>query len=98
MSYNAPCLIFTTTPADSPLAAYADYDVALAHENICIAAAGLGLGSVILGYNYPTDTRPILKKLLKVPDNEAVHPVGVAIGFPTNLPATPNRKIDAVFL
>eukprot|EP01105_Mastigella_eilhardi_P020022 TRINITY_DN4744_c0_g1_i2.p1 TRINITY_DN4744_c0_g1~~TRINITY_DN4744_c0_g1_i2.p1 ORF type:complete len:165 (+),score=58.41 TRINITY_DN4744_c0_g1_i2:71-565(+) len=95
-SYGAPTLVFTTLV--NPIPGFEMYDTALAHENLCIAAAAFNVGSVILAYNYPTDTTPTLKTILGVPAEEMLMPVGIAMGYPDMHTATPNRQISAVYL
>eukprot|EP01106_Pelomyxa_sp_JSP_P002134 TRINITY_DN1321_c0_g1_i5.p2 TRINITY_DN1321_c0_g1~~TRINITY_DN1321_c0_g1_i5.p2 ORF type:complete len:122 (+),score=50.21 TRINITY_DN1321_c0_g1_i5:187-552(+) len=94
-SYNAPVLVFTTTVG----AICEDYDVALAHENMCIAATALGVGSIILHYNYPADSSAALREILHVPADEKINFACVALGYAAGpAPATPTRAVSAVFV
>ncbi|KAH3764345.1 hypothetical protein Pelo_3812 [Pelomyxa schiedti] len=95
MSYNAPVLIFTTTV--NPI--IEDYDVALAHENLCIAATAHGVASILLHYNYPINSEPVLRTLLHIPEGEKLNSIGVALGYSAvPVASTPNRPVSAVFL
>ena len=95
--YNAPVVVFTTIPAGKGCPGYEVYDCALAHENMCLAAAHHGLGSVILAYNYPSDATPAVKQLLGIPADEWICPCDVAIGVPADAPAPRNRKVDSQY-
>ncbi|MCC8042966.1 MAG: nitroreductase family protein [Oscillospiraceae bacterium] len=67
--------------AFSPAKDYWIIDGAIAGQNICIAAHGLGLGAVWLG-TYPQAERvDNLKRLFDLPDNVIPHSI-IALGVP----------------
>jgi len=78
-SYGAPVLAFIGIKNGIP--GYEQFDAGLACENLCLAATALGVGSVILAYNYPHDTYPAVKQLLHL-DDDVKLAIGVALGYP----------------
>ena len=83
--YNAPAAIVVCGSQDKALNDCAErywvQDCSAALENILVAAAGMGLGTVWLGC-YPNPERyPLVRALLKMP--ETVTPLGVVyVGYP----------------
>ena len=63
------------------------FDVALAMENIALAAHNRGLGTVIMGY-FDHDT---VAKILQVPDDFFVVTM-TPLGYPDSTPQPPGRK------
>ena len=66
---------------------WAVVDVAIALENMVIAAEALGLGSCWIGYF----TESEVKKALKIPENLKVVAM-IAIGYPAEKPEPPPKK------
>jgi nitroreductase len=63
------------------------FDVALALQNLCLAAHALGLGTVHVGY---FDSRAV-ERLLGVPEGVRVVEL-VPVGYPAEQPKAPRRK------
>eukprot|EP00727_Mastigamoeba_balamuthi_P004426 m51a1_g13982 hypothetical protein (178) ;mRNA; r:1013726-1014465 len=95
--YNAPVLVFVTVVGGIP--SFEDYDTAVATENLCLAATGLGLGSVILAFTYPSDQRATVKKVLGIDEKTYLCPMGIAVGYPdqTASPVPPSRPVHSTY-
>jgi nitroreductase len=63
------------------------FDLALAMENITLAAHNRGLGTVILGY-FDHDA---VARILQIPDDLFVVTMS-PLGYPDEMPRTPARK------
>jgi len=63
------------------------FDVALAMQNLCLAAHAMGLGTVIVGY---FDAAKVAE-ILQVPQGRAVVAM-TPLGFPEEAPSSPKRK------
>lgn len=63
------------------------FDLGIATQSLCLAACGMGLGTVIVGL---FDHNKV-KDILKVPDEYEVVAL-VPVGYPKKTPSAPNRK------
>lgn len=63
------------------------FDVALAVQNLTLAAHALGLGTVNVGY---FDSEKV-RELLEIPENVEVIEI-IPLGYPDEIPRTPPRK------
>ncbi|HEX9062869.1 MAG TPA: nitroreductase family protein [Clostridia bacterium] len=94
--YNAPAIIIISGDQSAVLP---ESDAAAATENILLAAASLGIGSVWVGssgYIFPTEAGKALKKELGIPDE--YKPINIAaLGYnAAEAPAAPPRKENKV--
>ena len=76
-AFGAPCLLFVTVPKDQT--AYALFDAGAFVHGLCLAAAGLGLGTVILAAlaRFPK----VVRAVAPIPEDEDLV-IGVALGHP----------------
>jgi nitroreductase len=76
-AFGAPCLLFVTVPRGQT--GYALFDAGAFTHGLCLAAASLGLGTVILAAlaRYPDQVRAVVPL---PPEEELV--IGVALGHP----------------
>lgn len=96
---NAPVIIVLTfvrgksgTNADGTWAneceeGWGYFDLGLAAENLCLAARGLGLGTLIMGIRNAAG----LRELLQVPEEEQIVAV-ISLGYPDIDPKRPERR------
>ncbi|MCX7827963.1 MAG: nitroreductase family protein [Thermanaerothrix sp.] len=94
MLFEAPlAIVVCGDPTKSDYAArYWEEDCSAAMENILIAAASLGLGSVWLGVKHSPEREAAMRAILSVPDHVAI--LGIAaIGWPGE-EKEPHRGID----
>jgi len=75
--YGAPCAIFVLM--DKSLGQWSAFDLGAYTLSLCLAAEGLGLGSVIQAS--PTNYPDVIRKHLGIPESKAVV-LNVAIGYP----------------
>ncbi|KAH3755932.1 nitroreductase family protein [Pelomyxa schiedti] len=94
--WGAPVLVFTTLV--NPFPGYNEYDCAVCHQNMMVAAQSLGLGSLILSYNYPTNQLPAVKDILQIPDGEALMTECIALGYAAKTPPQPSRSLNAQWM
>ena len=91
--HNAPTFAFLFTQGDSRM------DAGLMAENICIAARGLGLGTVIVasvGALFSDETAgPKWKKALHIPEGWQFM-IGVGIGYPNEKPPMKPRNEEQI--
>jgi nitroreductase len=75
--YGAPCAIFLF--ADRSLGLWSIFDMGLCAQSICLAAHGLGLGTVLQASvtNYAGE----IKKFLGIPESKHLV-IGISIGYP----------------
>ncbi|MCF8042846.1 MAG: nitroreductase [Desulfarculaceae bacterium] len=76
-AFGAPCLLFVTVPKDQT--SYAVFDAGAFAHGLCLAAASLGLGTVILAAlaRFPEEVRAVAP----IPEEEDLV-IGVALGHP----------------
>jgi len=76
-AFGAPCLLFVTVPKDQT--SYAVFDAGAFTHGLCLAAASLGLGTVILAAlaRFPEEVRAVAP----IPEDEKLV-IGVALGHP----------------
>ncbi|MCB2191551.1 MAG: nitroreductase [Deltaproteobacteria bacterium] len=74
-AFGAPCLLFVTVPKDQT--AYAVFDAGAFTHGLCLAAASLGLGTVVLAAlaRFPEEVRAVAP----IPQEEDLV-IGVALG------------------
>ena len=65
---------------------YTSMDIGIACENICLAAAELGLGTCMMGWFKEKD----IKKILEIPDKKEIHLV-ISLGYYEN--KEPRKKV-----
>ena len=89
--HRAPTFAFLFAEGDSRM------DAGLMAENICIAAVGLGLGTVLVGSVGPLlsdeTAGPKWKKALRIPE-DWLFMVGVGIGYPDEEPPMKPKNED----
>ena len=69
------------------------YDLGLATQNICLAAHGLGLGSVIVG----SFDHELAEKVLGIPAGYEIVSL-LPLGYPAHAPSAPKRKESSTFV
>jgi nitroreductase len=76
-AFGAPCLLFVTVPRGQT--GYALFDAGAFTHGLCLAAASLGLGTVILAAlaRYPDQVRAVVP----IPEDQELV-IGVALGHP----------------
>ncbi|NSW51260.1 MAG: nitroreductase family protein [Anaerolineae bacterium] len=94
--YNAPAAIavlYNDKIGNNPRCnSFWEQDLSAAVENILIAAAGFGLGSVWLGTHPKVDTILKVQRILKIP--QQVVPLAILyVGYPETMPE-PNTKYN----
>jgi len=91
--HNAPTFAFLFAQGDSRM------EAGLMSENICIAAQGLGLGTVLVGSVGPlfsdAAAGPKWKRALNIPEGW-VFQVGVGIGYPDETPEMKPRNEEQI--
>jgi len=89
--HNAPTFVFLFAESDSRM------EAGLMAENICVAAQGLGLGTVIVGsvgaLFSDEACGPRWKRALRIPE-EYRFMVGVGVGYPDEAPGYKPRNED----
>lgn len=63
------------------------YDLGMHDENLCLAAASKGLGTLVMGIRH----EDAIRRLLQIPENQVVVSI-IGIGYPAVAPAMPKRK------
>lgn len=94
--YGAPCVIFLFGTDDG--SRWVDFNAALAAENICLAAASIGLGTVQLGCIYDlmnSDAGDKWKARLSAPEG-ARFCLAIAVGQAAAESRVPERKPENV--
>lgn len=96
---NAPCLIVACfqqgksgRSVDNEYAnecgeGWSYYDLGLASENICLKAASMGLGTLIMGIR----NEAIIRSMLSIPEDMTIVSV-IALGWPDIDPKKPHRE------
>ncbi|MDZ4230931.1 MAG: nitroreductase family protein [Dehalococcoidales bacterium] len=93
-TFQATLLVTHFLPYDGGMGSIYYKGIANATQNICLAAAALGLGSQWLSWQ--SNMESALKALLDIPDELTVHTI-VPIGYPAYQPApTYRRELDEI--
>lgn len=94
--YNAPAVIIITADED---ARFTEIDCGIAAENMALAAASLGIGSVLLGmgaFALEGDAGKPLKNELGIPDNYQ-HIISISLGYNAEeAPPMPAKNFDVI--